>query len=129
MSKLSISVFSYHDSIAQRGAEMRMGLLKTRAINLGAGRPVVATNPRFPGASLPLVARWASEGLTTSPPPPPSGKRTDVVRTRGNSRSVSPKGQVRARARSVRRAGPACWRGRAAEVVRSRAGEGRMGRR
>jgi hypothetical protein len=46
-----------------------MGLLKTRAINLGAGRPVVATNPRFPGASLPLVARWASEGLTTSPPP------------------------------------------------------------
>jgi hypothetical protein len=64
MSKLSISVFSYHDSIAQRGAEMRMGLLKTRAINLGAGRPVVATNPRFPGASLPLVARWASEGLT-----------------------------------------------------------------
>lgn len=68
MSKLSISVFSYHGSITQRGAEMRMGLHKTRALNLGAGRLVVATNPRFPGASPPLAVRWASEGLTTPPP-------------------------------------------------------------
>lgn len=100
MSKLSISVFSYHGSITQRGAEMRMGLHKTRALNLGAGRLVVATNPRFPGASPPLAVRWASEGLTT-PPPPPSAKRTDVVRARENSRSVGPIGQVRAHARSV----------------------------